>query len=66
MVFSPPCTQGFNTIHIFSGSIIHVNGYEDLPTNGKFVTVITSSNVVVVKELAKFVHKAFQQRLHHV
>ena len=56
VVFSPPCTQGFNTIHIFSGSIIHVDRYEDLPANGKFVTVMTSSNLVVVKELSKFVH----------
>ena len=40
-------------------------GYEDLPANEKFVTVMTSSSGVVIKELAKSVWKAFQQRLHH-
>ena len=44
----------------------HIDGYEDLPANGKFVTVMRSSSEVVIKELAKFVYKAFQQRLHHV
>ena len=44
----------------------HIDRYEDLPANGKFVTVMRSSSAVVIKELAKFVYKAFQQRLHHV
>ena len=44
----------------------HIDGYEDLPSNGKFVKVMRSSSEVVIKELAKFVYKAFQQRLHHV
>ena len=44
----------------------HIDGYEDLPANGKFVTVMRSSSEAVIKELAKFVYKAFQQRLHHV
>ena len=44
----------------------HIDGYEDLRANGKFVTVMRSSSAVVIKELAKFGYKAFQQRLHHV
>ena len=44
----------------------HIDGYEDLSANGKFVTVMRSSSAVVIKELAKFVYNAFQQRLHHV
>ena len=44
----------------------HIDVYEDLPANGKFVTVMRSSSEVMIKELAKFVYKAFQQRLHHV
>ena len=44
----------------------HIDGYGDLPASGKFVTVMTSSSEVVIKELAKFVYNAFQQRLHHV
>ena len=40
----------------------HIDGYEDLPANGKFVTVMTSSSEVVIKELVTFVYKAFQQR----
>ena len=44
----------------------HIDGYEDLPANPKFTTVMTSTSEVVIKELAKFVYKAFQQRLHHV
>ena len=52
---------------MFVGKIkSHLDGYENLPANGKFVTVMTSSSEVVIKELAKFVYKAFQQRLHHV
>ena len=51
----------------FVGNIkSHIDGYEDLPANGKFVTVMRSSSEVVIKQLAKFVYKAFQQRLHDV
>ena len=66
-------------IHFLSECVIHtetrqwfisninsqIDGYEDLSAKEKFVTVMTSSSEVVVKELAKFVHKAFQQTLHH-
>ena len=51
---------------VYSNIKSHIDGYEDLPANGKFVTVMTSSSEAVVKELAKFVFKAFQQRLHRV
>ena len=44
----------------------HLDGYEDLPANGKVITVMTTSSKAVVKELAKFVYKAYQQRLHQV
>ena len=67
-------------IHFLSECVIHtetrqrfisniksqIDRYEDLSAKEKFVTVMTSSSEVVVKELAKFVYKAFQQRLHHV
>ena len=46
--------------------LFHIDGHEDLPANGKFVTVMRSSSEVVIKELTEFVYKAFQQRLHHV
>ena len=44
----------------------YIEGYEDLPANGKIVTIMTSSIEVVIKELTKFVYKVFHQRLHHV
>ena len=34
----------------------NIDRYEDLPANGKFVTVMTSSSEVVIKELAKYWH----------
>ena len=64
--FLKKCDIHTETRQRFIGNIkSHTDGYEDLPANGKFVTVMRSSSEAVVKELAKFVYKAFQQRLRH-
>ena len=65
--FLTECDIHTETRQMFVSNVkSHIDGYEDLPANGKFVTVMASSSEVVIKELAKFVYKAFQQRLHHV
>ena len=65
--FLTECDIHTETRQMFVGNVkSHIDRYEDLPANEKFVTVMASSSEVVIKELAKFVFKAFQQRLHHV
>ena len=65
--FLTECDINTETRQMFISNIkSFIDGHEDLPATEKFVTAIKNSCRVVIKELAKIVYKAFQQRLHHV
>ena len=73
------CNNGFvdDEIHLLTNCAAHTDirhrlttniedfleDYDDLSDVQKFISVMSSSNKVVINELARFVHDAFKQRL---